>query len=162
MCVCVCVKNHIHMLKKKTVRPTTSSSDDDSESDIVLRPMTQYQEPRTSQQNLTILHNFVSFHHLVGILNQNAASLHKFFVVFTTFQRRTVNLLIFDQIYTHCYIYIYIYMYIYILLKLATFVKDDPKAPFSIANKPRCREERYYIPLIAPLYPWSVPYKAEC
>ena len=46
--------------------------------------------------------------------------------------------------------------------KLATGVKDDPKAPFSIATTPRCRGERYSIPWIAPLYPWSIPYNAEC
>ena len=37
--------------------------------------------------------------------------------------------------------------------KLATIVEGDPKAPFSIATKPRCRGGRYSIPWIAPLYP---------
>ena len=41
-------------------------------------------------------------------------------------------------------------------------VKGDPKAPFSIATTPRCRGEHYSIPWIAPLYPWSLPYNAEC
>ena len=45
---------------------------------------------------------------------------------------------------------------------LATIVEGDPKAPFSIATTPRCREGRYSIPRIAPLYPWTVPYNAEC
>ena len=40
--------------------------------------------------------------------------------------------------------------------------EGDPKAPFSIATTPRCREECYSIPWIAPLYPWSLPYNAEC
>ena len=37
-----------------------------------------------------------------------------------------------------------------------------PKSPFSIATTPRCREGRYSIPWIAPLYPWSLPYNSEC
>ena len=52
-------------------------------------------------------------------------------------------------------------MYIY-KVKLATIVEGDPKAPFSIATTPRCRGGRYSIPWIAPLYPWTVPYNAEC
>ena len=47
-------------------------------------------------------------------------------------------------------------------VKLATIVEGDPKAPFSIATTPRCRGGRYSIPRIAPLYPWTVPYNAEC
>ena len=47
-------------------------------------------------------------------------------------------------------------------VKLATIVEGDPKAPFSIATSPRCRGGRYSIPRIAPLYPWTVPYNAEC
>ena len=47
-------------------------------------------------------------------------------------------------------------------VKLATLVEGDPKAPFSIATTPRCRGGRYYFPWIAPLYPWSLPYNAEC
>ena len=39
------------------------------------------------------------------------------------------------------------------LVKLATIVEGDPKAPFSIATTPRCRGGRYSIPWIAPLYP---------
>ena len=35
---------------------------------------------------------------------------------------------------------------------LATVVEGDPKAPFSLTTTPR----------IAPLYPWSLPYNAEC
>ena len=38
----------------------------------------------------------------------------------------------------------------------------DQKAPFSIATTPRCRGECYSFPWIAPLYPWYVPYIAEC
>ena len=47
-------------------------------------------------------------------------------------------------------------------VKLATIVEGDPKAPFSIATTPRCRGGSYSIPRIAPLYPWTVPYNAEC
>ena len=39
------------------------------------------------------------------------------------------------------------------LVKLATIVEGDPKAPFSIATTPRCRGGRYSIPRFAPLYP---------
>ena len=61
------------------------------------------------------------------------------------------------NIYTNIYLFIYTYIY-----KLATIVEGDPKAPFSIATTPRCRGGRYSIPRIAPLYPWTVPYNAEC
>ena len=47
-------------------------------------------------------------------------------------------------------------------VRLVTVVEDDPKAPFSIATTPRCREESYSFPWIAPLYLWSLPYIAEC
>ena len=47
-------------------------------------------------------------------------------------------------------------------VKEVTIVEGDPKAPFSIATTPRCRGGRYSIPWIAPLYPWTVPYNAEC
>ena len=43
--------------------------------------------------------------------------------------------------------------YIYIIVKLVNVVKGDPKAPFSIATKPRCRGERNSFPWIAPFYP---------
>ena len=46
-------------------------------------------------------------------------------------------------------------------VKLATLVKSDPKAPFSIDTTSRCRGGYYSIPWIAPLYPWSLPYNAE-
>ena len=54
---------------------------------------------------------------------------------------------------------------LYILVskvKLATVVKGDLKAPFSIATTPRCRGGHYSFPWIAPFYPWSLPYNAEC
>ena len=56
-------------------------------------------------------------------------------------------------------IYIYIYIYIY---KLTTVVEDDLKAPFLIAATPRCKGGGNSFPCIAPLYPWFVPYNAEC
>ena len=46
-------------------------------------------------------------------------------------------------------------------MKLTTIVEGDLKAPFSIATTLGCREGRYSIHWIAPLYPWSVPYNAE-
>ena len=45
---------------------------------------------------------------------------------------------------------------------MATVVKGNLKAPFLIATTPKCREMRYSFPWIAPLYPWYVPYNAEC
>ena len=60
-------------------------------------------------------------------------------------------------------------IYVNLLLKvilgkllLVTVVEGDPKAPFSIATTPRFRGGRYSFPWIAPLYPWYVPYIAEC
>ena len=59
--------------------------------------------------------------------------------------------------------YIYIYIYIYISkVKLVTVVEGNLKATLSIATTPKCKGERYSIPRIAPLYPWSIPYSAEC
>ena len=46
------------------------------------------------------------------------------------------------------------------LVKLTTVVESDQKAPFSIATT--LRGERYSFLWIAPLYPWNVPYIAEC
>ena len=46
--------------------------------------------------------------------------------------------------------------------KLAILVEGDQKAPFSIATTLRCRGWRHSFPWIAPLYPWYVPYIAEC
>ena len=40
-----------------------------------------------------------------------------------------------------------------IKVKLVTLVKGEPKAPFSIATTLKCREEHYFFPWIAPLYP---------
>ena len=37
-----------------------------------------------------------------------------------------------------------------------------PKAPFPLATTPRGRGGRDSFPLIDPLYPWSIPYNAEC
>ena len=47
-------------------------------------------------------------------------------------------------------------------VKLATVVVGDPKAPFSIATTPICRGGCNSFPWIARLYPWSLPYNAEC
>ena len=46
--------------------------------------------------------------------------------------------------------------------KLATVVTGDQKVPFSIATTPMCRGGCYSFPWIAPLYPWYIPYIAEC
>ena len=48
------------------------------------------------------------------------------------------------------------------IVKFATVVEGNHSAAFSIATKPRCRGARYSFPWIAPLYPWYVPYIAEC
>ena len=40
--------------------------------------------------------------------------------------------------------------------------RGDQKAPFSIATTPMCKGGRYSFTWIAPLYPWYVPYIAEC
>ena len=47
-------------------------------------------------------------------------------------------------------------------VNLVIFVEGDPKAPFSIATTPRCRGGLYSVSRIAPLYPWSSLYNAEC
>ena len=47
-------------------------------------------------------------------------------------------------------------------VKLETIlVESDSKAPFSIATTPRCREGRYFIPWIAPLYPYIIVLSAK-
>ena len=38
-------------------------------------------------------------------------------------------------------------------VKLSPLVEREPKAPFSIATTPTCREGRYSIPWIASFYP---------
>ena len=48
----------------------------------------------------------------------------------------------------------------HVKVKLATLVKSDLKVPFSIATTPGCRGGHYSFPRVAPLYPWSIPYKA--
>ena len=47
------------------------------------------------------------------------------------------------------------------IYKLATLVVGNPEPPFSIATTLRCRGGRYFLPRIAPLYPWSPHYSAE-
>ena len=46
----------------------------------------------------------------------------------------------------------YKYLYTY-KVNLATLVRGDLKASFSIATTPKCREGSNTIPWIAPLYP---------
>ena len=55
----------------------------------------------------------------------------------------------------------YFYL-IHIVVKLATVVEGDQKAPVSIATTPRFRGGHYSFPWIAPLYPQYVPYIVEC
>ena len=45
------------------------------------------------------------------------------------------------------------YIDIKVKVKLSPLVEGDPKALFSIATTPRCREGCYSIPWIDPLYP---------
>ena len=47
-------------------------------------------------------------------------------------------------------------------VKLATVVEEDLEVPFSIATTPWCRGGRYSFHWIFLVYPWSVPYNAEC
>ena len=54
-----------------------------------------------------------------------------------------------------------LWLFIVISKKLANLVEGDPKAYFRIATTLRCSVGRYYIPLIVPLYPWSLPSNAE-
>ena len=51
---------------------------------------------------------------------------------------------------------------IYKKVKLVTLVEGDTKASFSIATTPSCWRGCYSFALIAPVYPWSVPYNPEC
>ena len=48
------------------------------------------------------------------------------------------------------------------MLLLAIVVEGDQKAPFLTASTPRCWGGRYSFPWIDPLYPWYLPYNAEC
>ena len=57
---------------------------------------------------------------------------------------------------------IYLFSHCKCKVKLATIVEGDPKAPFSVATTLRFREGLYSFPWIASLYPWYVPYNAEC
>ena len=59
----------------------------------------------------------------------------------------------------HIYIYICVCVCVCVL---ATVVEGDKKAPFAIATTPRCKRGRHFFPWISPLYPWYVPYIAEC
>ena len=61
-------------------------------------------------------------------------------------------------------VYYYIILYLWdcnskVKVKLATWVKGDQKAPFSIATKLRCRGGCYSIPWTAPLYPLMLKVK---
>ena len=47
-------------------------------------------------------------------------------------------------------------------IECSVSVSKDPKSPFLIATTLMCRGGHYSFPLIAPLYPWSLPYNAEC
>ena len=53
-----------------------------------------------------------------------------------------------------------------LLYSLIVIVGDhswrDLEIPFSIATTPKCRGGHYSFPWIAPLYPWYIPYNAEC
>ena len=46
--------------------------------------------------------------------------------------------------------------------KSVVAVKGDQKAPFSVATTLSCRRRRHSFPWIALLYPWYIPYIAEC
>ena len=46
--------------------------------------------------------------------------------------------------------------------KVGDLRREKSKGFLSIVTTPRCRVGCYSFPWIAPLYPWSVPYNAEC
>ena len=48
------------------------------------------------------------------------------------------------------------------LSKVGDLSRRLPEGSFPMATTPRYREEHYSIPWIAPLYPWYLPYSAEC
>ena len=58
------------------------------------------------------------------------------------------------NIHTHTHTHIYV--------KLAIVFKGNLRALYSIATTLRCRGGHYSFPWIAQLYPWYVPYDAEC
>ena len=62
------------------------------------------------------------------------------------------------------FLYLSVCQSIYIVskVKLVTVVEGEQKAPFLIATTLRCRGGRYSFPRISPLYPYYVPYIAEC
>ena len=59
--------------------------------------------------------------------------------------------------YTRCKMYKFLY-----IVKMVTLIGGNPKALFLIATILRCRGGLYSFTSIAPLYPWYVPYIAEC
>ncbi len=61
----------------------------------------------------------------------------------------------------YMYMHKYIYIYIYISCKLVDRSRGWPDGSFSIATTPRYRGGHNSFPWIAPLYPWSLPYKAK-
>ena len=76
-----------------------------------------------------------------------------------TFVLKNFSLVIFYGIST----FVGYLMYFFVSkVNLATVVEGDQKAPFSVASTPRCRGGCYTFPGISPLYPWYVPYIAEC
>ena len=98
-----------------------------------------------------------------------SASIHRYVkyfdiqVLMMVTETETLTSTLHHNIFTYLdYVFSATFMYIYLLVELATVVENKPKAPFSIATTPRCRRGRYSFPGIAPLYPWCVPYNAEC
>ena len=77
-------------------------------------------------------------------------------------KKRCCKVLHTSNIYINIYIHIKIHIHINRKVKLATVVKGDPKVPFSVATTLRYRGGHYSFPWMAPLYPWHVPYNAEC
>ena len=52
--------------------------------------------------------------------------------------------------------------WIMLFIELATVVKGNLKVPFQLAIILTYREGHYSIHSIAPLFPWYIPYNAEC
>ena len=120
-----------------------------------------------SLQRLYLLnHLIISPHMFLNKKNsENGLCLKKFDEIKPNEISRHLNLscVWFIQLSTHFYhaVRFTTNLYFRFIIKLATIVEGDPRAPFSIATPPRCTEGRYSFPWIAPLYSASIPFNAE-
>ena len=96
-----------------------------------------------------------------NMYSDNIVNFQESSTILNVCSKKSGNLLNAPHTHTHTHTHTYIYIYIY-KLKLVFIDEGDPKAPFSLATTLSCREGCYSFPWIAPLYPWSIPYNAEC